>query len=142
ALHEFGHALMAERFGIRTRDITLYPIGGIARMERIPRVPRQELLVSLAGPMVNLLIAAGLYAALLFGVVVTGLDQVELVGGDLVTSLMWWNVALAGFNLLPAFPMDGGRVLRAFLAQRMEYGRATHVAASLGQGMAFAFVFL
>lgn len=141
-LHELGHAVTAQRFGIRTRDITLYPIGGIARLERIPRDPRQELMVASAGPLVNVVIAAALLAGLNIGGAVSGMNRVQLIGGNPLATLMWFNVVLVVFNLLPAFPMDGGRVLRAFLAERLEYARATHIAASVGQAMAFAFAFV
>jgi Zn-dependent protease/CBS domain-containing protein len=139
-LHELGHALMARRFGVRTRDITLYPIGGLARLERIPRDPHQELWIALAGPAVNVLIVALL--ALLFGVPAPDWGQDALSIASLAGRLLWANAALAVFNMVPAFPMDGGRVLRAFLAERMPYALATRIAAQVGQGLAFVFGFI
>jgi Zn-dependent protease/CBS domain-containing protein len=139
-LHEFGHALTAKRFGILTRDITLLPIGGISRMERIPDDPRQELWIALAGPAVSIAIAAGLFALLLATGVQAPFKRIaSWTGASFVEQLMFANMVLAIFNLLPAFPMDGGRIFRAALARYMNYSRATQVAATVGQGIAFIF---
>lgn len=141
--HEYGHVLMARRFGIGTRDITLLPIGGVASIERMPEKPSQELLIALAGPAVNVVIAL-----LLFTVFGARLDPERAVAAvedqkiDLVTRLAVANVMLVVFNMIPAFPMDGGRVLRALLSYRLDRARATRIAASIGQAVAFGLGFL
>jgi Zn-dependent protease/CBS domain-containing protein len=132
-LHEFGHAFAARRYGIRTPDITLLPIGGIARLERMPEKPSEELVVAIAGPLVNVAIA------LLLLPFTSGLfqpDMIEETSVGLLPKLFTTNIMLVAFNMIPAFPMDGGRVLRAFLAMRMDYARATRLAAGIGQGIA------
>lgn len=134
-LHEFGHILTARRFGVRTPDVILLPIGGVARLERIPDEPRQELLIALAGPAVTLVLAAILYLILRLGG--SDADVIRLSESQsFLAQLVTVNIYLLLFNLIPAFPMDGGRVLRALLASRMGLLRGTRVAASLGQMLA------
>ncbi|NTU62822.1 MAG: site-2 protease family protein, partial [Chloroflexi bacterium] len=126
-LHEFGHALAARRYGIPTKDITLWPIGGVARLERMSTDPKQELVVALAGPAVNVVIALAL------------LPIIAVSDVAFFERLFTTNLFLVAFNMIPAFPMDGGRVLRAGLALKMNYATATSVAAKIGQGFAVLF---
>ncbi len=139
-LHELGHALTARRFGVATRDIVLLPIGGVARLERMPDEPLQELAVAVAGPIVSIAIAAVL-AGVLLAVGGPAALVVPQAGISFVQNLCWANVFLVVFNLIPAFPMDGGRMLRAVLATQTSYSRATHIAAALGQLLAIGFAF-
>jgi Zn-dependent protease len=143
ALHELGHSLVAIRFGVPVREIILWPLGGVAMMTRNPSRPLHELLISLAGPSVNVVIAAALFVPLLLTgtlfEVLEGIQQTQQLQPTVATIVVWLfiaNVMLAGFNLLPALPMDGGRVLRAALAMFVEGSRATQIAGRIGQGMA------
>lgn len=140
--HEFGHIFTARAFGVATPDVTLLPIGGVARLERIPEEPREEFLVAIAGPLVNVAIAIGL--VLLAGARLNPGDlySIESTHVSLIDRLAVVNVFLVVFNMIPAFPMDGGRVLRALLATRLGFVRATAIAASIGQGVAFALGFI
>jgi Zn-dependent protease len=138
-LHELGHAFMARHFGIPTLDITMYPIGGVARLKRMPRKPSEEFLIAVAGPAVNLVIAILLYVLNSAVGMSHSLDAALHVQANMLGMLMWLNLGLVVFNLIPAFPMDGGRVLRAVLASQMDYRNATHVASLIGQGIAVVF---
>ena len=139
-LHEFGHALAAKAYGINTPDITLLPIGGVARLERIPEEPKQELAIAAAGPAVTAIIALSLFIVIAARGAMA--FQTPIEGDDLVLNLFKINVWLLLFNLIPAFPMDGGRVLRALLATRLSYARATQVAATVGQAFALFFAII
>jgi stage IV sporulation protein FB len=141
-LHEFGHILMARRFGVRTPDVILLPIGGVARLERIPEEPRQELLIAIAGPVVTLLIAVVLYLGLTAAGSRPTLASLNTESGSFATRIMVVNGLLLAFNLVPAFPMDGGRVLRALLATRVGLVRATRAAAAVGQVLAVTMGFV
>src|SRR6202521_5280610 len=141
-LHEFGHIFMARAFGVSTPDVILLPIGGVSRLERIPEKPSEEFLVAIAGPAVNVVIAVLL---ILFAGAKLGMDSlvsIENTSAGFIDRLAEVNLFLALFNLIPAFPMDGGRVLRALLATRFGYCRATEGAATIGQWCAFAIGFL
>jgi stage IV sporulation protein FB len=141
-LHEFGHIFTARAFGVRTPDVILLPIGGVARLERIPERPSQEFLIAIAGPAVNIVIALIL---ILLDSAHPSLDRlaaVESANASMIDRLAAVNLFLALFNLIPAFPMDGGRVLRALLAARLGYVRATEIAAMIGQGVAFVLGFI
>jgi Zn-dependent protease len=140
-LHEFGHCLTARAYGIRTRDITLYLIGGVARLEGLGRRPVEEVVIALAGPAVNFVIALLLGLVFLpFGLGLvpgaTAADAPATLAGSFVLTLLLANLLVAGFNLIPAFPMDGGRVLRALLQLRLGRLRATEIAARIGLGLA------
>lgn len=145
-LHELGHALAARRYGIQTRSITILPIGGVANLEKMPEDPKQELVVAIAGPLVNVLIAAALWLWLsLSGGLNLQPEDVEAFthvnASNFLPSLLLVNIMLVVFNLIPAFPMDGGRVLRAFLAMNMPRVKATEWAVNIGKIFAILFVF-
>ena len=140
-LHEFGHIFTARAFGVATPFVTLLPIGGVAQLERIPEEPRQEFLIAIAGPLVN--VAITILLVVMFGANLqssaTAVDNMAIPLADRLAAV---NLFLALFNMIPAFPMDGGRVLRALLASRVGYVRATGIAAAIGQFVAFALGFI
>ncbi len=144
-LHEFGHALAARRYGVGTKDIALYPIGGIARLERLPKKPLQEFVVAIAGPLVNFAIALILLPYMIF--VPSSLDIIEKgssfagTASDFFPAMFILNLGLGIFNLIPAFPMDGGRIFRALLSMKLDRVKATLVAARLGQIIAALAIF-
>ena len=138
-LHEFGHAFAARAFGIRTPDITLLPIGGVARLERMPDKPAQELVIAIAGPAVNVVIAGLLIAVMAAKLRMSDFADFDIGSGGVVGSLLTVNIMLVLFNAIPAFPMDGGRVLRSLLAMVMDYTLATTIAARTGQAVAVGF---
>jgi len=141
-LHEFGHALTAQKYGITTKNITLLPIGGISNLEKMPEKPREELRVALAGPAVNLGLAAIFAVGMFFTSGFQSFNWSTLISGTIWQKLFAINISLGLFNLITAFPMDGGRVLRAALAARMEFSRATQIAANIGQLSALIFGFV
>jgi len=140
-LHEFGHIFAARRYGIKSPDVTLLPIGGVAALERMPRDPGQEIVVALAGPAVNLVIAGAIYAAL-GGNITLAIAAPGEIPGSFWSQIAIANLVLVVFNLIPAFPMDGGRVLRALIAMATDYRRATTIAARIGQVLAVGFLLL
>ncbi|HXV31713.1 MAG TPA: site-2 protease family protein, partial [Sinorhizobium sp.] len=141
-LHEFGHIAVARHFGIKTPDIILLPIGGVARLERMPEQPKEEFLIAIAGPLVNVAIAGVILLLLGTSVGFEQMAEIEDPQLGFLARLAGVNIFLVVFNMIPAFPMDGGRVLRAALASRLSWSRATQIAATIGQGLAFVFGFL
>lgn len=137
--HEFGHIFMARAFGVNTPDVTLLPIGGVARLERIPETPSEEFLIAIAGPLVNVAIAGIL---IVFGADPRAGSVMLVDTSPLIDRLALVNLFIAVFNMIPAFPMDGGRVLRALLGAKFGFVRATEIAASIGQGFAFLLGFI
>ena len=147
-LHELGHSLTARKFDIKTKKITLLPIGGVASLERMPEDPKQELLVAVMGPVVNIVIAGILYFFVRAQLsIFQQPEEVEayfqaINAQNFLLYLFTTNIVLVLFNIIPAFPMDGGRVLRALLSFGMDRVRATQIAAELGQFIAIMFFFL
>lgn len=144
-MHEYGHALAARRYGIPTKQIVLLPIGGVAQLERMPQNPKQELVVALAGPLVNVVLALILLPIVLLQFPMeyfTDDQYIDILLSSFTARLLLVNVILVVFNMLPAFPMDGGRVLRALLGFKLDFTKATKIAARIGQLMAVGFIIL
>ena len=145
-LHELTHSLMAKRFGIKVRDITLLPIGGVASMDKMPDSPKQEFIISIAGPMMNIVLATILFSIFYATLWIPRPILLNPIDGNTwehtFALVPWINVALAAFNLLPAFPMDGGRLLRSILASKMDYRRATKIAVNIGHVFAIIFAYI
>ena len=140
-MHEYGHALVAKAYGFKTKNITLLPIGGLANMESIPDNPRQEFNIAIAGPLVNIVIGGLLYLYLMYtGGLLIELEDFMLGPANFLFVLMSANIFIAAFNLIPAFPMDGGRVLRALLAFRLSRTEATKITSAIGQFIAILFI--
>ena len=145
-LHELTHSLVAKKFGIGVRDITLLPIGGVASMNKMPENSKQEFLISIAGPLFNVVLAAFLFFVLYYAAWMPNAILSNPMFADswlhVIALIPWINITLAIFNLLPAFPMDGGRVLRSLLATRMDYKRATKIAVNIGHVFAIIFGYI
>lgn len=139
-VHEFGHALTARRYGVKTRQILLLPVGGVAQLERMPENPWQELVVTIAGPSMNVIIALLISPFMLYSYSLHQLTSLYMINGHFFLSLMWINIMLVAFNLIPAYPMDGGRILRALLAFKFNYASSTRVAARIGQLLAIGII--
>jgi len=146
-LHEYGHALMARRYGIETQDIIITPIGGLARLRGMPEEPRGELMIAIAGPLVNLVIAVLIFLLLYLmgvGIILPDADDLTILTNPIgfLHLVLMLNFILFLFNLIPAFPMDGGRILRAFLSMKLGKRKATHIASIIGRILAVAFIIL
>jgi len=138
-LHEFAHGYQAMKYGIKVREIVLLPIGGVAQIENFPEEPLQEIKVAIAGPLLNFFSAGIIFSIFLFSGKIDYLMDFSITSTNIVKSLFWVNLMLGVFNLIPAFPMDGGRILRAVFALNMPYIKATRLAAGIGKGFAILF---
>jgi Zn-dependent protease len=137
-LHELGHSVVALRCGIRVLDITLWPLGGLARLASLPRKPSTELAITVAGPLVNFALAAAFFVALFALGALPNVGGLRMIGGSLLETYLFANLAMGLFNLVPAFPLDGGRILRALLAMRLGHLRATEIAVTVSRVLAVA----